>query len=78
MTIKSRQDATAEFRSNPSVKIMVATLKTAGEGLNLEFANRVISTYDFCRCNIEIQHTDNFTVTCGGTLARMLSSILLI
>ncbi|KAH6724286.1 SNF2 family N-terminal domain-containing protein [Leptodontidium sp. MPI-SDFR-AT-0119] len=44
MTIKSRQDATAEFRSNPSVKIMVATLKTAGEGLNLEFANRVIST----------------------------------
>ncbi|KAG4438756.1 hypothetical protein IFR05_005784 [Cadophora sp. M221] len=44
MTIKARQDATAQFRSNPAVKVMVATLKTAGEGLNLEFANRVIST----------------------------------
>ncbi|KAH7342644.1 P-loop containing nucleoside triphosphate hydrolase protein [Rhexocercosporidium sp. MPI-PUGE-AT-0058] len=44
MTVKIRQDAISQFRSNPSIKAMVATLKTAGEGLNLEFANRVVST----------------------------------
>ncbi|KAH7419390.1 P-loop containing nucleoside triphosphate hydrolase protein [Cadophora sp. MPI-SDFR-AT-0126] len=38
-----REKATEEFASNPSIQIMVATLKTAGEGLNLEFANRVVS-----------------------------------
>ncbi|PVH89540.1 hypothetical protein DL98DRAFT_579331 [Cadophora sp. DSE1049] len=43
MTSTRREKATEQFASDSSIKIMVATLKTAGEGLNLEFANRVIS-----------------------------------
>lgn len=44
MSTTARQKATTAFRSDASIKVMVATLKTAGEGLNLEFANRVVST----------------------------------
>ncbi|KAK0128490.1 hypothetical protein ONS95_000462 [Cadophora gregata] len=43
MSLTRREKATEQFASDPSIQIMVATLKTAGEGLNLESANRVIS-----------------------------------
>ncbi|KAL2075494.1 hypothetical protein VTL71DRAFT_437 [Oculimacula yallundae] len=43
MTPRARSDAVSKFSSNNNIKIMLATLKTAGEGLNLECANVVYS-----------------------------------
>lgn len=43
MTADRRQKAIKVFEVKPKIKIMIATLKTAGVGLNLAFASRVIS-----------------------------------
>ncbi|KAL5317581.1 hypothetical protein ACEPPN_014677 [Leptodophora sp. 'Broadleaf-Isolate-01'] len=44
MTAKQREKTIAQFRDDPTIKVMVAGLKCGGLGLNLSFANRVIIT----------------------------------
>lgn len=45
MNSQKRQSATTEFENNPKVKIMICGLKCGSLGLNLAFANRVVSSY---------------------------------
>ncbi|KAG4444481.1 hypothetical protein IFR05_000072 [Cadophora sp. M221] len=44
MTAKQREKTIAQFRDDPTIKVMIAGLKCGGLGLNLSFANRVIIT----------------------------------
>ncbi|CZR51826.1 uncharacterized protein PAC_01703 [Phialocephala subalpina] len=55
MSIQTRDKAIAEFQTNTEVNIMVATLKTAGIGLNLTHANRVISLDPWWNASVERQ-----------------------
>ncbi|OWP06528.1 hypothetical protein B2J93_7078 [Marssonina coronariae] len=41
-TAKQREETIAEFRDDPTIKIVVAGFKCGGLGLNLSFANRVL------------------------------------
>ncbi|CZS99217.1 uncharacterized protein RCO7_00507 [Rhynchosporium graminicola] len=45
MTLHSRAEAVSKFIKDGTINLMVATLRTAGEGLNLECANVVYSVY---------------------------------
>lgn len=42
MTMDQRDKAISEFREDPNIKLMLASLKCGGLGLNLTMANRVI------------------------------------
>jgi hypothetical protein len=42
MATASRESALVEFRDLPEKKILIASLKAGGQGLNLAFASRVI------------------------------------
>merc|ERR1719323_902023 len=41
MTMQARNDALAAFNADPSLKIILISLKAGGEGLNLQVANHV-------------------------------------
>lgn len=42
MPISARNESISKFRENPDVKIMIASLKTGGVGLDLSVANKCI------------------------------------
>merc|ERR1719305_144729 len=41
MTMQARDDALAAFNNDPSLKVILISLKAGGEGLNLQVANHV-------------------------------------
>merc|ERR1719195_2488757 len=41
MTMQARNDALVAFNTDPSLKILLISLKAGGEGLNLQIANHV-------------------------------------
>ncbi|KAI6709090.1 hypothetical protein JHW43_008400 [Diplocarpon mali] len=47
-TAKQREETIAEFRDDPTIKIVVAGFKCGGLGLNLSFANRVDVWWNVC------------------------------
>jgi SNF2 family DNA or RNA helicase len=42
MTIHARNDNIQKFREDPDIKVMIASLKTGGVGLDLSVANKCI------------------------------------
>jgi hypothetical protein len=49
MTPKARDEAIRTMKDSPDVNVMIASLKAGGTGLNLQFANRMISVYVYYR-----------------------------
>lgn len=45
MSQKTRAKAVEMFGNNPKIKVLVSGLKCGGLGLNLTFANKVVSVY---------------------------------
>lgn len=48
MSRETRTTTIELFEMNPKIKILVSGLKCGGIGLNLYFANKVISVYVIC------------------------------
>ncbi|KUJ23208.1 uncharacterized protein LY89DRAFT_727977 [Mollisia scopiformis] len=55
MDLKQRNKAVKEMKENPNLKVLVAGLKCGGQGLNLTFANRIISVDLWWNSAIEAQ-----------------------
>ena len=55
MTHEARDNAINTFRDDPNIKIMIASLKCGGVGLNLTMASRVICVDLWWNSSVEQQ-----------------------
>ena len=55
MSYDAREQAINDFRDEPEIKIMIASLKCGGVGLNLTMASKVICTDLWYNSDVEQQ-----------------------